>query len=253
MDGHADLGAPALDRAAAAERGDRPAQVLPEWDQQVVVIDPVPLRQCPPKGHFGLFGGLSLDVTPAVRDPMDMRIDADPRLSIAHRYDKVSGLSTDPIEAEKRLESIGDAPGELGQKGVADLTDGSGFDPIETDRVDGLLDLPLAQHEHRVRPIGKPIQPIRGFTRDVILGLLAQDAGDQDSKRIAGLLGDLAHDAGLPGADSLSDLPQDSSYLPVGDQWADRTEKEMSRGQRIGSRGVLDDLDDLFRMMSHFE
>lgn len=68
----------------------------------------------------------------------------------------------------------------------------------------------------------------------MIFGLLAQDTRDQDPKRIAGVLGDLAHDGGLPHADSLSDLLQDFGDLPVGNQWADRAKREISGGQRIG-------------------
>ena len=137
----ADFGAPALDRAAAAKGRNRSAEVLTEWDQKVVVMDPVPLRQFQPESHLGLLGSFGADVTPAIRDPMDMRVDADPRLFVADRHDKVGGLPANPIEAEECIEGIGNAPTESGEQDLADLPDGSGLGLVETDRVDCLGDL----------------------------------------------------------------------------------------------------------------
>lgn len=141
MHRHADLGAPAFDRTAITKGRNRSAEVLTERDQQVVVIDPVPLRQLQSEGRLGLLGGLGADVTPAIRDPMDMRIDADPRLSVTNRYDKVSGLSANACETQERLNRIRDAPIETSEQILADLADGSRLRLIETDRVDGSGDL----------------------------------------------------------------------------------------------------------------
>src|SRR5574337_674661 len=136
---------------------------------------------------------------------MDVRVDADSQLSIADRDDKVGGLPANAGKTEERLNRIGDPPAEPGEQVLADLADGSGLGLVETDRVDRPRDLQLTEREHRIRPIGKPIQSLRGFTRDVILGLLAQDARDQNPKRIAGLLGDLPYDGRFPYADSVPD------------------------------------------------
>lgn len=110
MHRHADLGAPAFERTATAKGRNRSAEVLTERDQQVVVIDPVPLRQLQSEGHLGLLGGLGADVTPAIRDPMDMRIDADPRLSIPDCYNKVGGLPANAGKTQERLNRIGARP-----------------------------------------------------------------------------------------------------------------------------------------------
>ena len=66
VEGDADSGAPSCDGTSAAEGGDRPAKVLAERNQQVVVIDPVPVRQLLPKGHLRLLGCLGRDVSPTV-------------------------------------------------------------------------------------------------------------------------------------------------------------------------------------------
>ena len=66
MHRHADFGAPALDGAAAAKGRNRSAEVLTERDQQVVVIDPVLLRQFQPESHLGVIGSFGTDVTPAI-------------------------------------------------------------------------------------------------------------------------------------------------------------------------------------------
>jgi len=191
VDGDADPGTPTFDGTSAAEGGDRPAKVLAERDQQVVVIDPVPLRQLPPEAHLGLLGCLGRDVPPAVRDPVDMRIDADPRLLEAHRHDEIGGLSTHPLETEELFETVGHAPGEAGQEGPGDLADGSGFGSIETHRVDRPRYPPFAEREDRLRPIGEAIQSRGCHLRHLILGLLAQDARDQDPKRVVRRFGDL--------------------------------------------------------------
>src|SRR5574337_1678774 len=105
---HADLSAPALDGTTTTKGRNRSAEVLTERDQQVVVIDPVPLRQLQPEGHLGLIGRLGVDVTPAIRDPMDVRVDADSQLSIADCDDKIGGLPANAGETEEHLNRIGD-------------------------------------------------------------------------------------------------------------------------------------------------
>ena len=115
---------------------------------------------------------------------MHMRIDADARLSVPDRHDEIGGLSTHPLETEELFETVGHAPGEASQEGPADLTDDSGLGPIETHRVDRSRNPPFAEREDRLRPIGEAIQSRGCHPRHLILGLLAQDAGHQDPKRV---------------------------------------------------------------------
>src|SRR5574337_2150182 len=137
----ADLGAPAFDRTAAAKGRDRSAEMLTERNQQVIVIDPMPLRQLQPERHLGLIRSPGTDVTPAIRDAMDVRIDTDPRLFVANRDDQIGGLPTDAGKTEERLDRIGDATVASSQQVAADRADGPGLGLIKTDRVDRSGDL----------------------------------------------------------------------------------------------------------------
>ncbi len=53
--------------------------MLPEWDEQAVDLDPKPFWQLLLKGKHRFFRRPLLDESPAVRDPVHVRIHADRR------------------------------------------------------------------------------------------------------------------------------------------------------------------------------
>ena len=60
--------------------GRRVAKCLAVGHKEIVVLNPVALRQHFPQGHFRLIRSFCIDHSPAVRDSMNMRVDTDTRL-----------------------------------------------------------------------------------------------------------------------------------------------------------------------------
>src|SRR5437773_759873 len=98
--------------ARGAPGRDRRADVLAEGDEEVVVADPVSLRELGPERHLGLLGRPRPHVSEAVGDPVHVGVDADPRLAVAHRHDQVGGLPPDALQREERVDLVGHAPPE---------------------------------------------------------------------------------------------------------------------------------------------
>ena len=97
MEGDTDLGAIPLNRAAAAERRDRPAEVLAEGDEEIVEFDPKGRREFFAKSPLGLIRGFSPHIAEPVRNPVDMGVDTDPRFFEGKGNDQIRGLPPHPF------------------------------------------------------------------------------------------------------------------------------------------------------------
>ena len=66
MESDAGFGAIAFNRATAAERRDRPAEILAEWDQEIVELNPIAGGQLFAEGHLRLLRRLCFDISQPV-------------------------------------------------------------------------------------------------------------------------------------------------------------------------------------------
>ena len=96
---HAEAWTGVFERTERAFRRHRYADVLPERDEQIVVLDPMSSREFVAQGPFCFVRIGRRHVSPAVTDAVDVDVDADPRLSIAERDDEVGCLAPDALEA----------------------------------------------------------------------------------------------------------------------------------------------------------
>src|SRR5512144_79976 len=94
----ADAPARARDRALRAARRRRVADRLSEGDEQVVELDPVPPRQAASERGLRLLGIARADEAQAVRDPVHVRVDADPGQAEPEGDDQVRRLPPDAVE-----------------------------------------------------------------------------------------------------------------------------------------------------------
>src|SRR6266550_50489 len=84
--GYADLAAIFLHGALAANRRNRPAQVLAEAYQKIVVLDPILLGKFRAQRGLGLLRRFGFDIAPAIRYPMNMGVDADAWFLVTKRH-----------------------------------------------------------------------------------------------------------------------------------------------------------------------
>ena len=88
-------------------RRDRPAQMLAEIHQQVVVLDPVLFGQFGAQGDLGFLRRSGFDIAPAIGNPVHMGVDADAGLVVAQGDDQVSGFAADAFEFEQFVDLVG--------------------------------------------------------------------------------------------------------------------------------------------------
>ena len=91
---NAEAGAEGLQGTGRAARREGPADRLPEGDEEVVVRDPVLLRESVPEGEFGLLGRFGFYDPEPVRNPVDVRVHTDSELSEAERQNKIGRFSS---------------------------------------------------------------------------------------------------------------------------------------------------------------
>ncbi len=96
--GHANPRTIAEDRAAAAKRGNRLAEVLAEGDQKIVPLDPVTGREDASQGLLRLLRRLRCHKGEPVRDPVDVGIDADARFAKSEGHHQIRRLAADALE-----------------------------------------------------------------------------------------------------------------------------------------------------------
>ncbi len=83
--------------------------MLPVRDQQIVQHDPVRSRKFSSQRLFGRVRSLCPDVTPAVSDPVDVRVHANAGLPETKRHDEIRRLTPDPRKGEQLIEIVRDA------------------------------------------------------------------------------------------------------------------------------------------------
>lgn len=91
--GHPDAITVLRDFASAAVWRYWLAEILSVRHEQVIEGDPILAGQLGAQGLFSLIGSLGFHIAPPVADPMDMNIDADPRLLIPDCYHQIRSLS----------------------------------------------------------------------------------------------------------------------------------------------------------------
>lgn len=74
------------------------ADVLAEWYEQAVEVDPSLARNHPLEFGTGLLRGLGLDVTPTVRNSMNMNVDRHMRFTAGDAKYEVRALQPDAPE-----------------------------------------------------------------------------------------------------------------------------------------------------------
>ena len=172
------------DRAFAALRPDRSAQVLPVLDEQGVERDPVASIEDALERRFGLLGGLRADGPEPVRDPVDVRVDRDRGDPVAEDEHAVRGLGPDRGQAhELRVRPRNDAA-EAAQQFARAGPDRARLGMIETGGPDERFDRRRARRGERggVRVPGE-----EGRARPVgvgVAGPLREDRSDQHLERV---------------------------------------------------------------------
>jgi len=183
------------DGAAAAKGRDGAANALSKGDEEIVDLLPVPSGEDFAKPHLGLLGVLGLEVAPAVRDPVDMDVDANPVAVMAQGEDQVGRLSADALEREEGLEVLGHFPVVVLEESSGDVPEGPSLLSIEPDGENQALYLARAQAEHFLGSVSGFEEPSGRCFGGFIFRAQAQEGGREDKKWVAAS-SDLS-DAGL--------------------------------------------------------
>ena len=108
-----------------------------------------------------------------------MDIDGDTGLLEGKRHDDVRRLAPDSRKCEKIVQIMGHLALKTIDKQGRNVMEGLGFDSVERDGIDPLLDLPDRNLEHRLRVVGDFEKPLTGPGRRLILGSQTENAGNQ--------------------------------------------------------------------------
>src|SRR6185437_1765374 len=95
---HTDLPAVFEHRAGRAFRTRAGTDVLAEWHEQPIDLDPVALWQHALEGGHRLFRCSRRDHAPPVRDAVDMNVDADRRPAAGNAEREIGALGADAVE-----------------------------------------------------------------------------------------------------------------------------------------------------------
>src|SRR5262245_41699065 len=118
-----------------------------------------------------------------------MGIHADAGPAVAHGHDEVGRLPPDAVEREQIVDRVRHAPGEPPEQVAADPPDDTRLRAIEADGIDEALDAMGGELQHALRGGGLGEEAVGRRARRRVLGAKRQDAGDQDTKRVAISLG----------------------------------------------------------------
>ena len=94
----ADLFAHIEQRAGGAARRRAGTDMLAEGDKQLIYLDPVAARQFAFEGFHSPFRRSRLDISPAVRDAMNVNIDPDARIIARYAHHEVGALGAHSFE-----------------------------------------------------------------------------------------------------------------------------------------------------------
>src|SRR5438552_9067813 len=147
------------DRAGAAPRRQRPADGLAERHQDRIETPPLARRQRGAQRHLRRRRGTRRDVAPAVRDAVDVGIDADPGEAEGLGDYQVGRLPPYAGQGEERVEVGRHATSVAVEQRAGQGAEGSRLRAIESDRVDGAFDRPRRAPEERCWRPRQPEEP----------------------------------------------------------------------------------------------
>src|SRR3989475_7611972 len=174
-----------------AVRSDRPADVLPESDEQFVDVEPVFFRYGPHQALLRCFRCLRPNEAQAVADSMHMGVRRDSRFSESVHEHAVRGLRPDLGKFDELLVGPGDRSPKLLQEYPAHLLDLERFLPVEADRLDQTLEIRAVRVGDGLRGIVLREQLLRRPLGHLVPRSLGQDRRDQDEVWILPLPDDL--------------------------------------------------------------
>src|SRR5579864_7244318 len=105
-----------LDWASRAPRRDRLANRLPESDQQAIVFEPITARQNLSQRRLGMLGRFRSHQAPSIRNPMDVRVDADAGFAERFGYHQVWSFAADALERQQLVDLVRHSAAELAEQ-----------------------------------------------------------------------------------------------------------------------------------------
>src|SRR5437867_4241594 len=127
-------------RAGRAARRERLADVLPEGDQQVVELYPVPARELRAQRPLRALRGPGAYEAQAVRDAVHVRVDADAGKPEGEGDDQVRGLPPHARERQEGVQVRGDAAAKALEELAGHALHDARLGAVEADREDRSLD-----------------------------------------------------------------------------------------------------------------
>lgn len=115
--------------------------MLAKRHQYTIYLNPVLSRESGLKCRYGLFRGLSLNVTPAIGDTMNVNIHTDQRNATGNAQCEISTFRPDPSKREQDLPITGELTTIFRDCPLGDLIDLFGFAFGKGTRLDQLANL----------------------------------------------------------------------------------------------------------------
>ena len=153
--------------------------MLTEGYQQLIDLYPVFLGQLCFQSFQGLFGGFGLNIAPAVRDPMDMDIDANAGVIQGHPQGQVGAFRPYPLKLGEYLGVGGEFAAEVTENLQGNLANLSGLVVGEGGRLNQRLNFRDAQINHLSRGTGTGKETTADGDTHLVIGANRNDAGDE--------------------------------------------------------------------------
>jgi hypothetical protein len=113
---------------------------LPVADEDVVEFDPVGWGKSAAERSLGFLGRLRVDIPPAIRDSVDVRVHADAEFAEPRSDDQIRGFPSHAREREQIIDVVGDASLKPAEKVCAERPKAPGFGAVKRHRINCLLD-----------------------------------------------------------------------------------------------------------------
>lgn len=123
--------------------------MLAERHKQVIILNPIALRQFFAQRKLRFFGRWRFYVTPTIGNPMHVGIDTNPRLAVAECYDEIGGLSPHAFELQQLVDIVRHFSFVVAQQGCADRTNNFRFSAVKADGIDRRFDSLGGKLDHR--------------------------------------------------------------------------------------------------------
>src|SRR5213592_1266032 len=172
-------------RAGRAAGRERLADVLPEGDQQVVELYPVPARELRAQRPLRALRGPGAYEAQAVRDAVHVRVDADAGKPEGEGDDQVRGLPPHARERQEGVQVRGDAAAKALEELAGHALHDARLGAVEADREDRSLDATAREAEHGGGRVGESEEARRGRPRRLVARTQREEARDQDTERVA--------------------------------------------------------------------